>query len=97
MVLSYISFPFHTLGNEVPIINIIARNSRLPTNEGYISFSNYLNINILVDVLCMHRERVESLILSSQISTDPQRRVFLEGETITLTFNLGQVYKPHSM
>ena len=25
------------LGNEVPIINIVARNSRLPTNEGYVS------------------------------------------------------------
>ena len=25
------------LGNEVPIINIVARNSRLPTTEGYVS------------------------------------------------------------
>ena len=24
------------LGNEVPIINIVARNSRLPTDEGYL-------------------------------------------------------------
>ena len=29
---------FYFLGNEVPIINIIARNSHLPTNEGYVSF-----------------------------------------------------------
>ena len=44
-----------------------------------------------INGLCICSERVESLILSSQISTDPQRRVFLGGETITLTFNLGQV------
>ena len=37
------------------------------------------------------RQRVESLILSSQISTDLQRRVFLDGETVQLTFNIGVV------
>ena len=37
-----------------------------------------------------HRQRVESLILSSQISTNP-RRVFLGGDTIKLTFNIGKV------
>ena len=37
-----------------------------------------------------HRQRVESLILSSQISTNPQR-VFLGGDTIKLTFNIGKV------
>ena len=77
-----------SLGNEVPIINIVARNSRLPTIEGYI---NLIIIDKCVNILCMHRERVESLILSSQISTDPQKRVFLGDETVTLTFNLGKV------
>ena len=39
----------------------------------------------------VHRQRVESLILSSQISTDPQRREFHGGYTIQLTFNIGMV------
>ena len=39
----------------------------------------------------MLRQRIESLILSSQISTDSQRRVFLDDETIQLTFNIGMV------
>ena len=30
-------FDFLMLGNEVPVINTVARNSRLPTNEGYVS------------------------------------------------------------
>ena len=81
-------FSYYTTGNEVPIINIVARNSRLPTNEGYI---NLIIIHKCIDDLCMYRERVESLILSSQISTDPQARVFLDGETIQLTFNIGKV------
>ena len=38
----------------------------------------------------IRRQRVESLILSSQISTNLQR-VFLDGDTIQLTFNLGMV------
>ena len=41
--------------------------------------------------LCTHRQRVESYILSSQISADPQRRVFLGGDNIKLTFNIGMV------
>ena len=41
-------------------------------------------------IVCTHRQRVESLILSSQISTDPQR-VFLSGDTVQLTFNIGMV------
>ena len=44
-----------------------------------------------IDFLCIHRQRVESMILSSQISTDPQARVFLGGDTIQLTFNIGEV------
>ena len=50
----------------------------------------YYNKYIL-DILHTVRQRVESLILSSQISTDPQRRVFLGGETVQLTFNIGMV------
>ena len=50
----------------------------------------YCNKYVL-DILHTVRQRVESLILSSQISTDPQRRVFLGGETIQLTFNIGMV------
>ena len=34
----YVCIVFHFIGNEVPIINIVARNSRLPTDEGYVSF-----------------------------------------------------------
>ena len=45
----------------------------------------------ILDILHTVRQRVESLILSSQISTDPQRRVFLDGETVQLTFNIGMV------
>ena len=37
-----------------------------------------------------YRQRVESLILSSQISTNPQR-VFLGGDTVRLSFNIGMV------
>ena len=81
----------HTVGNEVPIINTVSRNSRLPTNEGYVYSSIYCNF--LLDTVCMVviRQKVESLILSSQISTDLQRRVFLGGETIQLTFSIGMV------
>ena len=50
----------------------------------------YCNKYVL-DILHTVRQRVESLILSSQISTDPQRRIFLGGETIQLTFNIGMV------
>ena len=32
-----ISLHMYILGNEAPIIIIVARNSRLPTNEGYVS------------------------------------------------------------
>ena len=41
--------------------------------------------------ICTHRQRVESFILSSQISADPQRRIFLGGDNIKLTFNIGMV------
>ena len=45
-----------------------------------------------LSIPCAHRQRVESsFILSSQISTDSQRRVFLGGDTIKLTFNIGMV------
>ena len=37
------------------------------------------------------RQQIASLILSSQISTDSQDRLFLEGETIQLTFSIGKV------
>ena len=44
-----------------------------------------------LSIPCAHRQRVESsFILSSQISTDSQR-VFLGGETIRLSFNIGMV------
>ena len=78
---------FYFLGGEVPIINIVARNSRLPTDEGYVRFYNYNALFLPLE----HRQRVESLILSSQISTD-QQRVFLGGDTIKLTFNIGMVW-----
>ena len=45
----------------------------------------------VLGILYTYRQRVESLILSSQISTDSQQRVFLGGETIRLTFNIGMV------
>ena len=50
-----------------------------------------LYYNHVLGILCTYRQRVESLILSSQISTDPQRRVPLNGEDIKLTFNIGMV------
>ena len=88
------------LGNEVPIVNIIARNSRLPTEEGYVPMLvGYITIQLYICnivsmyetlILCTHRQRVESLILSSQISTNLQR-VYLGGDTIQLSFNIGMV------
>ena len=88
------------LGNEVPIINIIARNSRLPTEEGYVPMLvGYTAIQLYICkivsmyetlILCTHRQRVESLILSSQISTNLQR-VYLGDDTIQLSFNIGMV------
>ena len=50
----------------------------------------YCNKYIL-DILHTVRQRVESLILSSQISIDPQRREFPVGEPIQLTFNIEMV------
>ena len=38
------------------------------------------------------RQKVESLIFSSRISTDPQKRVFHDGDTVQLTFNIGMVW-----
>ena len=52
---------------------------------------NLMYIKHVLCIVCTHRQRVESLILSSQISTNPQTRVFLSGDTVQLTFNIGMV------
>ena len=46
-------------------------------------------------ILCtvyINRQRIESLILSSQISTDPQRREFQNGDAVQITFNIAMVW-----
>ena len=49
------------LGNEVPIINIIARNSRLPTEEGYVPMLvGYTAIQLYI---CKIVSMYETLIL----------------------------------
>ena len=45
----------------------------------------------------INRQRVKSLILSSQISADPQRREFHGGDTVQLTFNIGMVWADSNM
>ena len=49
-----------------------------------------LKVPVLKCVL-IHRESVEGLILSSQISSKSGTRVDLGNDTVLLTFNVGQV------
>ena len=62
--------------------------------QGMLVWYKYINYVDMYYALCtyIHRQRVESLILSSQISTDPQRREFRGGDAVQLTFNIGMVW-----
>ena len=73
----------------------------LPEIHTYLQMQGMLVCNIASNYVAMYvscilyihtcRQRVESLILSTQISTDPQKRMFHDGDTVQLTFNIGMV------
>ena len=66
------------------MVNIVTRNVHLPTDPGY----GQLSQNNLIIVI--FRTRIESLILSSQISTE---RVDLGDDSVSLSFNIQLVYE----
>jgi len=75
-------------GSSVPVIFIIARNTQLPTDEGYVC--SYC-CHMYTELFLICRERIESFILSSQISNQTQTRTDLGNETVLLSFNIGLV------
>ena len=69
------------------VISGISRNIHLPADKRYVVLCSCL----LLTSYTYHRERVESLILSIQISTSEQNRTMLT-EPVSLFIDIGKVF-----
>ena len=81
------------IGRRVPVISTVTRNSHLPTDEGYA----VLNTQDMISYTFSCRVRLESLILSIQISSNERPRTSLGNETVSMIFHIGSVSTYYSM